>query len=144
VILWKYYSLTSGERSCDSTEAVLRTDQLSRSTLMRVVFIGVSHWHLMPYLKPALEISGVEIVGVSDPNPAVAQAAAERARCKAWVDYGEMCGATRPDFAFALGRHCDMAELARFLIERAADSLHDGEAVRRHNRRSGRYRETRA
>ncbi len=84
---------------------------------MRVVFIGVSHWHLMLYLKPALEIPGVEIVGVSDPNSVVAQAAAERARCKAWVDYREMCGATRPDSAFALGRYCDMAELARFLIE---------------------------
>ena len=84
---------------------------------MRVVFIGVSHWHLILYLKPALENSGVEIVGVSDPNSVVAQAAAERARCKAWVDYREMCGATRPDSAFALGRYCDMAELARFLIE---------------------------
>ncbi len=49
---------------------------------MRVVFIGVSHWHLQLYLKPALETPGVEIVGVSDPNSAVAKAAAERARCK--------------------------------------------------------------
>ncbi len=46
---------------------------------MRVVFIGVSHWHLQLYLKPALETPGVEIVGVSDPNSAVAKAAAERA-----------------------------------------------------------------
>jgi hypothetical protein len=28
-----------------------------------------------------------------------------------------MCTAVRPDFAFALGRHCDMAGLARFLID---------------------------
>ena len=27
-----------------------------------------------------------------------------------------MCAQLRPDFAFALGRHCDMAEEARFLI----------------------------
>jgi predicted dehydrogenase len=27
-----------------------------------------------------------------------------------------MCAQLRPDFAFALGRHCDMAETARFLI----------------------------
>ncbi len=28
-----------------------------------------------------------------------------------------MCAALKPDFAFALARHCDMAELARFLID---------------------------
>jgi predicted dehydrogenase len=28
-----------------------------------------------------------------------------------------MCAQLRPDFAFALGRHCDMAEEARFLID---------------------------
>ncbi len=27
-----------------------------------------------------------------------------------------MCARLKPDFAFALGRHCDMAEEARFLI----------------------------
>ena len=33
-----------------------------------------------------------------------------------FTDYQEMCAALRPDFAFALARHCDMAALARFLI----------------------------
>ncbi len=70
---------------------------------MRVVFIGVSHWHLQLYLKPALEIPGVEIVGVSDPNSAVAKAAAERAGCKLWVDYREMCRAPPPRFCFRVG-----------------------------------------
>lgn len=56
------------------------------------------------------------IVGVSDPDLARAEAVAARARCAPFADYREMCATLRPDFAFALGRHCDMAEEARFLI----------------------------
>ncbi|HYZ23673.1 MAG TPA: Gfo/Idh/MocA family oxidoreductase, partial [Rhodopila sp.] len=37
--------------------------------------------------------------------------------CRAYGDYRELCVTERPDFAFALARHCDMAELARFLID---------------------------
>jgi predicted dehydrogenase len=55
-------------------------------------------------------------VGVSDPDPARATAVAASAGCPAFTDYQDMCGKLRPDFAFALGRHCDMAEEARFLI----------------------------
>ena len=41
---------------------------------------------------------------------------AAKARCPAFADYREMCARLKPDFAFALGRHCDMADEARFLI----------------------------
>jgi len=55
-------------------------------------------------------------VGVCDPDLSRAEPYAGKARCKAFTDYREMCAALRPDFAFALARHSDMAELARFLI----------------------------
>lgn len=84
---------------------------------MRVVLIGVSHWHTPFFLNPCLDMPDVAIVGVSDPDVARAELVAQRAGCRAFADYREMCGAVRPDFAFALARHCDMAELARFLIE---------------------------
>lgn len=84
---------------------------------MRIVLIGVSHWHTPFYLDPTLDMPDVSIVGVSDPDLARAQEVAARARCPAFVDYREMCATLRPDFAFALGRHCDMAEEARFLID---------------------------
>lgn len=84
---------------------------------MRIVLIGVSHWHTPFYFDPALEMSDVSIVGVSDPDVSRAMPYAERAGCSAFADYKEMCGTLRPDFAFALGRHCDMAEEARFLID---------------------------
>jgi predicted dehydrogenase len=83
---------------------------------MRVVLIGVSHWHTPFFLGPCLEIPDVAIVGVSDADPARAEPAATKAGCKAFADYREMCAALKPDFAFALARHCEMATLARFLI----------------------------
>ena len=84
---------------------------------MRVVLIGVSHWHTSFYALPALQLSDVEVVGVSDPDLERAQTWAERARCAAYRDYREMCARLKPDFAFALGRHSEMAEEARFLID---------------------------
>jgi len=84
---------------------------------MRIVLIGVSHWHTPFYFDPTLAMTDTTIVGVSDPDLARAAPVAARAGCPAFADYRDMCAAARPDFAFALGRHCDMAEEARFLIE---------------------------
>ena len=84
---------------------------------MRVVMIGVSHWHTPMFLGPCLELPDITIVGVSDPDISRTEAAAAKAGCKAFADYREMCAVLKPDFAFALARHCDMAELARFLID---------------------------
>lgn len=84
---------------------------------MRVVLIGVSHWHMPFFLNPCLDLPGVTIVGVSDPDLSRTEPYAAKAGCPAFTDYREMCGKLRPDFAFALARHCDMAELARFLID---------------------------
>jgi predicted dehydrogenase len=83
---------------------------------MRIVLIGVSHWHTPFYLDPALAQPDVRIVGVSDPDPSRAAPVAAKAGCAVFTDYREMCTQLRPDFAFALGRHCDMADEARFLI----------------------------
>ena len=83
---------------------------------MRIVLIGVSHWHTPFYAEPLLQMKDVSIVGVSDPDVARALPLAERARCPAYADYRDMCSALRPDFAFALGRHCEMAAEARYLI----------------------------
>jgi predicted dehydrogenase len=84
---------------------------------MRIVLIGVSHWHTPFYLDPLLAMPDVSVIGVSDPDLARAEDVAARARCPAFVDYRDMCTRLKPDFAFALGRHCDMADEARFLID---------------------------
>jgi len=85
---------------------------------LRIVMIGVAHWHTPFYSEPVLQMSDASIVGVSDPDPVRARPLAERARCPVFVDYREMCDKLAPDFAFVLGRHCDMADEARFLIDR--------------------------
>jgi predicted dehydrogenase len=84
---------------------------------MRIVLAGVAHWHAPFYLDPCLALPGVAVVGVSDPDLARARDVAARAGCAAFADDREMCARLRPDFAFALGRHCDMAALGRLLIE---------------------------
>jgi predicted dehydrogenase len=86
------------------------------SDIMRIVLIGVSHWHTPFYAEPVLAMGDAEIVGVSDPDVTRAAALAGKAKCPVFADYREMCERLRPDFAFALGRHSDMAEEARFLI----------------------------
>lgn len=84
---------------------------------MRIVLIGVSHWHMPFFLDPLLAMADVSIVGVSDPDLSRTASYAAKAGCPAFADYREMCATLRPDFAFTLARHCDMADLARFLIE---------------------------
>ncbi len=84
---------------------------------MRIVLIGVSHWHTPFYSEPVLEMTDATIVGVSDPDTARAADLAARAKCPVFADYRDMCAKLTPDFAFVLGRHIDMAEEARFLID---------------------------
>jgi predicted dehydrogenase len=84
---------------------------------MRIAFTGVSHWHLFHYLDPVLELPDATVVGVSDPDLAVAQEVADRTGSKAWADWRELISETAPDFVFVLGRHGDMAEVCRQLIE---------------------------
>jgi predicted dehydrogenase len=84
---------------------------------MRVVLIGVSHWHTPFFLDPCLAMPEIVIAGVSDPDISRTEPAAAKAGCPVFTDYREMCARLKPDFAFALARHCDMAELARFLID---------------------------
>lgn len=86
---------------------------------MRVAFIGVSHWHAPLYYRPAARIGGIEIVGVSDDDPAVAGRVGRELGSPIFVDYRELLEAARPDFAFAFGRHRDMPDVAEALIEAA-------------------------
>jgi len=85
---------------------------------MRIAFIGVSHWHTPFFLDPAFDIPGVQVAGVSDPDADAARRMLGGRSAPVFTDYRDMCAAVRPDFVFALGRHCDMAATARFLIAR--------------------------
>src|SRR5262245_39667692 len=85
----------------------------------RVAAIGVSHWHSIydaSYL-PILRDLGCDIVGVSDWSGRIATERATRFGSRAFADYRQMIETTRPEFVVALGRHCDMPEIFRFLVD---------------------------
>ena len=85
----------------------------------RVAVIEVNHWHSTydaSYLKILQDLE-LNIVGVSDANRAIAEDRARRFGARAFGDYRAMIEEVRSDFVVALGRHVDMPDIARFLIE---------------------------
>ena len=90
-------------------------------TPIRIAAIGVSHWHSLhdaAYLRLLAEMADVELVGLQDPNAAVAgERAAALGGLPVFTDYRAMLERTRPDFVVALGEHDRMAETAHFLLD---------------------------
>jgi predicted dehydrogenase len=84
---------------------------------MRVCFIGVNHWHFKGFLGDFQAVPGVVVAGVSDPDAAIAQRIGEELGCPSSPDFRDLCLTAKPDFVVALGRHCDMAAEAAFLID---------------------------
>jgi predicted dehydrogenase len=83
----------------------------------RAAAIGVGHWHTVGlYMRP-LAAQKVEIVGMSDPDPAVAEDRAKLFDSTPFTDYREMIEKTKPDFVVALGKHNAMPETFRYLVE---------------------------
>ena len=85
----------------------------------RVAAIDVSHWHSAydaAYLRILRDL-GCDIVGVSDRDERIARDRAERFGSTPYTDYRRMIETTRPEFVIALGRHCDMPETFRFLVD---------------------------
>ena len=85
----------------------------------RVAAIDVSHWHSAydaSYLRILRDL-GRDVVGVSDRDERIAKDRAERFGSTPFTDYRRMIEATRPEFVIALGRHCDMPDTFRFLVD---------------------------
>jgi predicted dehydrogenase len=85
----------------------------------RIAAIDVSHWHSIydaAYLCVLRDL-GSDIVGVSDRAEAIARDRAERFGATPFTDYRRMVETTRPEFVVALGRHCDMPDTFRFLVD---------------------------
>src|SRR5260370_38499183 len=84
----------------------------------RVAGTEFRHWHAIydaSYLG-ILRDRGCEIVGVSDRSARIAGERAEHFGGTPFTDYRKMIEATKPEFVIALGRHCDMPEIFRFLV----------------------------
>lgn len=85
----------------------------------RIAVIDVSHWHSTydaSYLRILAHLER-EIVGVSDSNLAIAADRAQRFNSVPFTDYREMLEQTKPEFVIALGRHSDMPETFRYLVD---------------------------
>src|SRR5258707_12202048 len=88
---------------------------------IRVAAIEVSHWHALhdaAYLRHLIAMPDVELVAIQDSDAdLVARRAAEAGRPPTFTDYRKMLATTRPNFVVALGRHCQMAQIAHELLD---------------------------
>jgi predicted dehydrogenase len=82
---------------------------------LKVCFIDVTHWHA-PFFYPTLH-QRVGVAALSARNPHTGRQVAADLGARFYDDWRAMIHQEAPDFVFALGRHCDMAETARFLLE---------------------------
>jgi len=84
---------------------------------IQVALIGVSHWHTRFYLDPLLKMPNVQVCGISDLDPLVVANFKAQLSCFGHTDFRELCVSVKPDFVVVLGRHCDMAAVAHYLID---------------------------
>lgn len=85
--------------------------------MVRVAFIGVSHWHAPMYYDPASKSAGIEVAAITDPDPQVAEPVSKLLGAKGFTDYREMIAKVRPDLVFAFGRHREMPDIANALVD---------------------------
>jgi predicted dehydrogenase len=83
--------------------------------MMKIAFIGASHWHLPCYLKPAIEL-GHNCVLIDD-NTESMKAKAEVIGCEYRNAINDFLNEDF-DFAFIFGRHDQMPEYIRMSIDR--------------------------
>src|SRR5215468_7328885 len=97
----------------------------------RVAVIGVGHYHatLAPFYLRILQNEKLDIVGVHDPDRAVAEDRAKRCGSTAYTNYRAMIEKTRPDFVLSLNCHVSMPGPFCFLVESGIPFLAEKEGV---------------
>jgi predicted dehydrogenase len=91
----------------------------ARRRPQRVAVIGVGHYHatLAPFYLRILQNEKLDIVGVHDPDRAVAEDRAKRSGSVPFTDYRAMIEQTKPEFVLSLNRHVEMPAPFRFLVD---------------------------
>jgi len=84
---------------------------------MKVALLEVSHWHVPLYLS-ALDRPGIEVVAISDAERSKGAEIASRFGCREYGSVESLLANERPDFAFAFGRHSEMPQIGKMLVER--------------------------
>jgi len=102
---------------CRKEHASTKEDAMT----IRVAAIEVSHWHALydaAYLRHLMAMPDVELVAIQDSDSGlVRRRAAELGGPPTYTDYRKMLATTRPNFVVALGRHCQMAQIAHELLD---------------------------
>jgi predicted dehydrogenase len=106
-------------RTLDSGETQAQARRPAGRRPQRVAVIGAGHYHatLAPYYLKILQNEKLDIVGVHDPDRAVAEDRARRCGSTAYTDYRSMIDKTKPEFVLSLNRHVDMPGPFRFLVD---------------------------
>ena len=84
---------------------------------MKLILLEVSHWHVPLYLG-AIAAAGHQVVAVSDRDGTIAGAVAQRFGARTYDDWRRLLTKEQADFAFAFGRHSEMAAIGETLVER--------------------------
>jgi predicted dehydrogenase len=81
--------------------------------------IGAGHYHAFspPNYLRILQTEKTDIVGVHDPDAAIASKYAAQVGSVPFTDYRSLVEKTRPEFIVALGRHAAMPATFRYLVE---------------------------
>jgi len=85
----------------------------------RVAVIGVGHYHAFspPNYLRILQTEKTDIVGVHDPDAAIAAKYARQVGSTAFTDYRALIEKTKPEFIIALGHHAAMPATFRHLVD---------------------------
>jgi predicted dehydrogenase len=85
----------------------------------RVAVIGVGHYHAFspPNYLRILQTEKTDIVGIHDPDAAIAAKYATQAGSTAFTDYRSLIDKTKPEFVIALGHHAAMPATFRYLVD---------------------------
>jgi predicted dehydrogenase len=93
--------------------------QPSHRRPQRVAVIGVGHYHAFspPNYLSILQAQKTDIVGVHDPDAAIAAKYAAQVGSTAFTDYRQLIEKTKPEFVVALGHHAAMPATFRYLVD---------------------------
>jgi predicted dehydrogenase len=95
------------------------TPQTAHRRPQRVAVIGVGHYHAFspPNYLRILQTEKTDIVGVHDPDAAIAAKYAAQVGSTPFTDYRSLVEKTKPEFVVALGHHAAMPAAFRYLVE---------------------------
>jgi predicted dehydrogenase len=109
----------SATLAAGSLVARAATSQAVRRRPQRVAVIGVGHYHAFspPNYLAILQNQKTDIVGVHDPDAAIAAKYAAQVGSTPFTDYRSLVEKQKPEFVVALGHHAAMPATFRYLVE---------------------------